>query len=143
MTKGGRFYGFANCFYNILRCPAALIRLALGRASFPRGKLLYRVGRHTGYFLRRDNRKVPGTAHRPFPAVFLEGGTVQPYGVYSERGMVVLRAANQNLLIAGGNHTLIPSMNHRRYIAWFHSTTQVEFATWRAADCRPYGLVGA
>ena len=30
--------------------------------------------------------------------------------------MVVLRAANQNLLIAGGNHTLIPSMNHRRYI---------------------------
>ena len=29
---------------------------------------------------------------------------------------VVLRAANQNQLIAGGNQ-LIPSMNHRRYIA--------------------------
>ena len=29
--------------------------------------------------------------------------------------MVVLRAANQNQLIAGGNHTLITSMNHRHY----------------------------
>ena len=38
-----RFYGFAYCSYNILRLPAALIRLALGRASFPRGKLLYRA----------------------------------------------------------------------------------------------------
>ena len=89
----------------------------LGRASFPRGKLLYRVGRHTGSFLRRDNRKVPGTAHRPFPTVSLVGGTVQPHGLYMQRSMVVLRAANQNLLIAGGNHTLIPSMNHRRHIA--------------------------
>ena len=34
------------------------------RASFPRGKLLYRVGRHTASFLRRDNRKVPGTAQK-------------------------------------------------------------------------------
>ena len=32
------------------------------RASFPQGKLLYRVGRHTASFLRRDNRKVPETA---------------------------------------------------------------------------------
>ena len=52
--------------------------------------------------------------------------------------MVVLRAANQNLLIAGGNHTMISPMNHRRYIAWYHSTAQVLFETWRAADCRPY-----
>ena len=63
-----RFYGFAYCLYNISRRPAALIRLARGRASFPRGKLLFRVGwaplesggdipgrfpeRHTGRSLR-------------------------------------------------------------------------------------------
>ena len=41
-----------------------------------------------------------------------------PHGLYSERCMVVLRAANQNLLIAGGNHSLIPPMNHRRYIGY-------------------------
>ena len=61
-----------------------------------------------------------------------------PHGLYSERCMVVLRAANQNLLIAGGNHTLIPSMDHRRYIAWYRSTAQVVFGTWRAANSRPY-----
>ena len=66
------------------------------------------------------------------------GGAIQPHGLYSLRCMVVLRAANQNLLIAGGNHTLIPSMNHRRYIAYFHSTAQVVSGTWRAAGCRPY-----
>ena len=60
-----------------------------------------------------------------------------PHGLYSGRFMVVLRAANQNLLIAGGNHTLIPSMNHRRYIAWFHSTPQVIYAAWRAAILNP------
>ena len=63
-----RFYEFAYCFCNILRRPAALIRLALGRASFPQGKLLFRIGwaplesggdipgrfpeRHTGRSLR-------------------------------------------------------------------------------------------
>ena len=68
MTMLVRFYGFAHCFCNILPCPAALIRLACGRASFPQGKLLYRVGwvpfesdgdipgrfpeRHTGRSLR-------------------------------------------------------------------------------------------
>ena len=46
------------------------------------------------------------------------GAPFYPHGLYSERCMVVLRAANQNLLIAGGNHTLIPSMNHRRYIGY-------------------------
>ena len=97
---------------------------------------MYRVGRHTGSFLRRDNRNVPGTAHRPFPTVLLVGNTILPHGLYSKRCLVVLRAANQNLLIAGGNHTLIPSINHRRYIAWFHSSGQVIFATQRAADCR-------
>ena len=86
----------------------------------------------TGYI-----RNAPGTAHRPFPTVSLVGGTVEPHGLYSLRCMVVLRAANQNLLIAGGNHTLIPSMNHRRYIAYFHSSAQVVSGTWRAADCRP------
>ena len=28
-----------------------------------------------------------------------------------------------------GNHTLIPSMNHRRYIGWFHLSARVIFAT--------------
>ena len=46
---GTRFYGFARCFCNISRRPATLIRLALGRASFPRGKLLFRVGRESFY----------------------------------------------------------------------------------------------
>ena len=46
------------------------------------------------------------------------GAPFCPHGLYSLRSMVVLRAANQNLLIAGGNHTLIPSMNHRRYIGY-------------------------
>ena len=38
--------------------------------------------------------------------------------------------------------TLHVAMNHRRYIAWFHSTAQVAVGTWRAADCRPYGFAG-
>ena len=29
--------------------------------------------------------------------------------------VVVLRAANQNIMIAGGNHTIIPSADCRRY----------------------------
>ena len=59
--------------------------------------------------------------------------------------MVVLRAANQNQLIAGGNHTLITSMNHRRYIAWYRSTARVISETLhggaprsesKSTDCR-------
>ena len=30
------------------------------------------------------------------------------------------------------------AMNHRRYIAWYRSTAQVVFGTWRAASSRPY-----
>ena len=45
------------------------------------------------------------------------GGSIRPHRLYSERGM---------------------AMNHRRYIAWYHSTTQVVFEAWRAANCRPY-----
>ena len=37
---------------------------------------------------------------------------------------------------------VVMAMNHRRYIAWFHSPAQVVFATWRAADCRPYRHTG-
>ena len=38
MTISVRFYGFAYCFYSILRCPAALIRLALwGEPASPEG----------------------------------------------------------------------------------------------------------
>ena len=68
------------------------------RASFPQGKLLYRVGRHTGYFLRRDNRKVPGTAHRPFPTVSLKGGTVHPHRLYSGRGGRLVAAPTDTLV---------------------------------------------
>ena len=45
------------------------------------------------------------------------GGSVRPYRLYSLRCM---------------------AMNHRRYIAWSHSTAQVVFDTWRAASSRPY-----
>ena len=45
------------------------------------------------------------------------GGSVRPHRFYSLRCM---------------------AMNHRRYIAWYHSTAQVVFETWRAANCRPY-----
>ena len=47
----------------------------------------------------------------------LKGGFIYPHRLYSLRAM---------------------AMNHRRYIAWFHSITQVIFETWRAAGCRPY-----
>ena len=40
----------------------------------------------TGYI-----RGVPGTAHRPFPTVSLEGGLVHPHGLCLRRCMVVLR----------------------------------------------------
>ena len=49
------------------------------------------------------------------------GDTIQPHGLYLLHGM---------------------AMNHRRYIAWYHSTAQVAVGTWRAADCRPYGFAG-
>ena len=39
------------------------------------------------------------------------------------RPMVVLRAANQNLLIAGGNHTIIPSAGCRRYTGFVQRYT--------------------
>ncbi len=113
MTAGLRFYGFAYCFYNILRCPAALIKLALGRASFPRGKLLYRVGRQAGCFLRCDNRRVPGTAHRPFPTVSLMGGTVYPHRLYMQRFM----AMNHRRYIGGTVYCVVP-FNHTGYIRY-------------------------
>ncbi len=40
------------------------------------------------------------------------------------RPMVVLRAANQNLLIAGGNHTIIPSAGCRRYTRYVNGKPQ-------------------
>ena len=47
----------------------------------------------------------------------LLGGIIQPHMLYSKRCL---------------------AMNHRRYIAWYHSTKQVIFETWRAANSRPY-----
>ena len=44
MTILERFYGFAHCFWNVSRCTAFPHQSRpLGRASFPRGKLLYRA----------------------------------------------------------------------------------------------------
>ena len=62
-------------------------------------------------YLQRGGRQVAA------PTVTLVSGTVHPHGLYMQRCL---------------------AMNHRRYIAWFHSTTQVIFETWRAASSRPY-----
>ena len=65
---------------------------AYGGPPSPKGKVLGVVP-----FNRTDSiRSAPGTAHRPSPTVSLEGGTVRPHGLYSERCL---------------------AMNHRRYIA--------------------------
>ena len=64
-------------------------------------------------FVRTSSiRGAPGTAHRPFPTVSLVGEFFHPHRLYSKRGL---------------------AMNHRRYIAWFHSSTQVVFGTWPLA----------
>ena len=72
------------------------------------------------------------------------GGTIQPHRLYSGRGGRQIAAPTDTLV--GGTihpHKLYSlhclAMNHRRYIAWFHSTTRVVFETWRAASSRPYG----
>ena len=57
----------------------------------------------TGY-----NCNVSGTAHRPFPTFSLVGGFFHPHGLYSLRCL---------------------AMDHRRYIAWYHSSTRVIFET--------------
>ena len=53
----------------------------------------------------------PASPEGSFCTVLL-GGIIQPYGLYTLRFM---------------------AMNHRRYIAWFHSSIQVIFGTYRAA----------
>ena len=42
------------------------------------------------------------------------------------RRMVVLRAANQKQLIAGGNHTIIPSADCRRYTRFVQRYTPMQ-----------------
>ena len=60
----------------------------------------------------------PGTARRPFPTVSLVGGFFQPHGLYSLRCL---------------------AMNHRRYIAWFRSSTRVLFAMFPTVSlARPF-----
>ena len=128
-SQGGRFYGFAYCFYNISRRPAALIRLALGRASFPQGKLLFCVGRHTGSFLRRDNRKVPGTAHRPFPTVSLGGCTSAP--IVPTMRNAVLRLIPPPMAVPlprRGRFCVVP-FNHTGYICHAPGTAHRPFPT--------------
>ena len=136
---------------------------AASRGIFPSGKLYFVLvilatweDPSTPFHFGRDDRSgwfrfvptgyirdAPGTAHRPFPTVLLEGGTVQPHGLYSKRSGRQIAAPTVSLV--GGSsqpHRLylrrFMAMNHRRYIAWYHSTAQVIFGTWRAEDCRPY-----
>ena len=90
----------------------------------------------SGHVRRPKNCQLSIVNFSAAPTVTLVGGTVHPHGLYMQRCLVVLRAANQNLLIAGGNHTMNSPMNHRRYIAWYHSSAQVLFETWRAANSR-------
>ena len=91
---------------------------------------------HTGYFCH-----VSGTAHRPFPTVSLKGITIHLHRLYSERGGRQIAAPTVSLVgVFFHPHGLYSSrclaMNHRRYIAWYHSPAQVIFGTWRVADCR-------
>ena len=62
--------------------------------------------------MQRGGRQIAAPTDTPV------GDTIHPHKLYSLRCL---------------------AMNHRRYIAWFHSTTRVVFETWRAASSRPYG----
>ena len=78
MTMLVRFYGFARCFCNISRCPAALIRLAHRASQLPPREAFvpcfWAVSfNRTGYICH-----APGTAHRPFPTVSLKRSASAP-----------------------------------------------------------------
>ena len=97
----------------------------LCRASSPKGRAKGAFLRIRLLFLehftppRGPHQARPGEPASPegsFCTVLL-GGIIQPYGLYTLRFM---------------------AMNHRRYIAWYHSTIQVIYGAWRAASSRPY-----
>ena len=66
-------------------------------------------------YIQRSGRQIAAPTDTPVR------GLIQPHGLYSECGM---------------------AMNHRRYIAWFHSTARVMFETLRAARLPPLHTQG-
>ena len=74
------------------------------------------------------------------------GDAIQPHRLYSGRGRRQI-AAPTDTPVGGTIHLhglyslRCMAMNHRRYIAWFHSSGQVIFATWRAARLPPLHCV--
>ena len=56
------------------------------------------------------------------------GGTIQSNGLYLPRCQP----------LAGAGWRWVNAATFVPYIGFYHSTPQVIFATWRAADCRPY-----
>ena len=87
--------------------------------------------KHCGYNGRRGIAHVGGWSR----------STIQ---VYPERGGRQIAAPTGVVPFnrTGCIRDVSMAMNHRRYIAWFRSTAQVVFETWRAADCRPYRHAG-
>ena len=69
------------------------------------------------------------------------GGNLPPTGPEGRnRGTFVsvyptVPAPRRGWMALGQRRYIVP------YIRWYHSTPQVEIATWRAAGCRPYGNV--
>ena len=72
-----RIYGFALCFWNISRCPAASsVRAA--PCQLPRRGSSCTGLSGAGVYREQFRPSTCGTAHRPFPTVSLIGGRFQP-----------------------------------------------------------------
>ena len=110
--------------------------LLLARNDMPGGGCIQPYGLHS---LRT------GTAHRPFPTVSLGGCTSAPIVPTMQNAVPrLIHRLWRSPFPEGegyGRNTIQPhrlyslralAMNHRRYIAWFHSTAQVLFETSRA-----------
>ena len=85
MTMGGRFYGFADCFCDVSRCPAASSVRATP-CQLPRRGSSCTGLLGTGGCRGRFRPSTCGTAHRVFPTVSLIG--VFFYTTYSKNGHV-------------------------------------------------------
>ena len=74
---GLRLYGFAYCFWNVLRRPAASsVRAA--PCQLPRRGSSCTVIWGAGFYRKQFRPFTCGTAHRPFPTVSLVGRRFQP-----------------------------------------------------------------
>ena len=108
------------------------------------------IHRHATFRIQpvRTKRNHPSTCH-PDRVKRAEGSTQVAsfplwWFLYQRGGF--LHSANATvgmtdvfaLVVTNSNVQRIWRQICRRYIAWYHSTAQVIFATWRAADCRPY-----